>query len=135
MNAAQWLLWSPRRFYGVATATAALVLLVCLLSILGGVHRLTGDAPRGSSITVPAAPTSAPGRDVTPSAASIPTGRADPVAAALQLAPDRPTGKAFVESGDTSQAVVRVPVSGGALDVTVVHDDAGWTATSYATAR
>lgn len=131
MNAAQWLLWSPRRFYGLATATAALVLLVCLLSILGGVHRLTGDARRGSSTTSPTAPTS----DVAPSPASIPTVRADPVTAALQLAPDWPTGKAFLESGDTSQAVVRVPVSSGALDVTVVHDDAGWTATSYATAR
>lgn len=124
MTALQWLLWSPRRFRGVATAAVSVVLAVCLVTIAGGVLRVSSRPP------------SARDSRVAPLTTATATAEGSPVVAALRLIPGRSTGKAFVESGDTSEAVVRVPVAGGALDVTVEHDSVtGWTATSYTTAR
>lgn len=131
-RALTWLMWSPGRFYGVAGATVAVAVLVALVTLLSGVHGLSSSrqpAPSPSSST-PKTSNPAATHPVSPV-----SGSRDAVTAALQLIPEHPTGKAFVESGDTSEAVVRVPVAAGSLDVTVEHDETGWTAVSYQTAR
>ncbi len=131
--AIQWLMWSPRRFYTVTGCLIAVVALACTISIWGGVSRVGDAATRstGTTAPTPSPAAKAPARAPT---STLP-GQAGAVAAALLLVPTQPTGTAFVESGDESEVVIRVPVRSGLLDVIVEHDTNGWTATSYAKAR
>lgn len=131
--AIQWLMWSPRRFYTVTGCLIAVVALACTISIWGGVSRVGDAATRSTGTTAPSPPPAAK-PPAPPSTSTLP-GQAGAVAAALLLVPTQPTGTAFVESGDESEVVIRVPVRSGLLDVIVEHDTNGWTATSYAKAR
>jgi len=134
--AIQWLMWSPRRFYSVTGCLIAVVVLACTVSIGGGVSRVGDAATRSTGTTAPTTPWPSPAATTpSPPPTSTLPGQAGAVAAALLLVPTQPTGTAFVESGDESEVVIRVPVRNGLLDVLVEHDTNGWTATSYAKAR
>lgn len=143
-QAVEWVMWSPRRFLTVTCSLLMVAVIGCTIGVWGGVVRMGGSARSSAIDSVPGSsspsgvPSETPPLSRTrpaPAPTSTLPGQAGAVAAALALLPTKPTGTAFVESGDETEAVVRVPIAGGLLDVAVEHDSSGWTATSYAKAR